>query len=304
MRWPLRRDSASDDSADDFFDDSASEVLIVALDGFLSAGSGPRLAAEELLSGHGEVVHSFDIDAMFDYRARRPMLRFVKDHYLDYEAPRLDVVLEHDLSGRPYYVLAGPEPDFLWERFAAEVRDVIDDLDVDLTVSLGGVPMGVPHTRPLLITTHGTAPELIDRTNVVSAEVAVPSSAQSMLEYRLGSWGYDAVGYVAHVPHYLAQIDYPGAAIALLDAVTDRLGLHLDLSELRERHATAMADIEEQIAEQHGDDLVSGLEEQYDAFTRGAAQSLLADESELPSGDELADQFEEFLARQRKDGDL
>ncbi|MFT4299992.1 MAG: PAC2 family protein [Aeromicrobium sp.] len=279
-------------------------VLIVALEGFLSAGSGPRLAVEHLLSGHGEVVHSFDIDAMLDYRARRPTLRFAKDHYLDYDAPRLDVVREHDQEGRAYYVLSGPEPDFLWERFAAETREVIEDLGIDLTLSLAAVPMGVPHTRPLLVTAHGTAPELVDRTNLWSAELTVPSSAQSMLEYRLGSWGYDAAGYVAHVPHYLAQVDYPGAAVALLEAITDRLGLRVDLTGLRERHASAMVDIERQIADQHGTDLVVGLEEQYDAFTRGAAQSLLASEDALPSADELAGQFEEYLARHHHDGDM
>lgn len=320
MKWPLKRDETPDDvpensdgstpgepTPDEVGDDAVSPndqtVLIVALDGFLSAGGGSRIAAEHLLSGHGDVVHSFDIDAMFDYRARRPTLRFHKDHYLDYDAPRLDVVLEHDLTGRPYFVLAGPEPDFLWERFAAEVRQVVDDLDIDLTLSLGSVPMGVPHTRPMLVTAHGTSPELIDRTNLWSAELVVPSSAQSMLEYRLGSWGHEAAGYVAHVPHYLAQVDYPGAAVVLLEAVTDRLGLQIDLTPLRERHASAMVEIESQIEDQHGAELVSGLEQQYDAFTRGAAQSLLASDEDLPSADELAGQFEEYLARQRKNGD-
>ena len=131
MKWPLKRDETPDDvpqnpdgptpdelsAGDDALSPNDQTVLIVALDGFLSAGGGSRIAAEHLLSGHGDVVHSFDIDAMFDYRARRPTLRFHKDHYLDYDAPRLDVVLEHDLTGRPYFVLAGPEPDFLWERF-------------------------------------------------------------------------------------------------------------------------------------------------------------------------------------------
>lgn len=161
--------------------------------------------------------------------------------------------------------------------------------------------MGVPHTRPLMITSHGTRPELVDRKNLWSAQVTVPSSAQALLEYRLGRMGHDAAGYVVHVPHYLAQIDYPTAALALLDAVVDRTDLRLDLEELRLRQGTAMVEIEQQIADQDGGELLSGLEEQYDAFTRGAAESLLASDEKLPSGDELAKQFEQFLARTRKD---
>ena len=104
-----------------------------------------------------------------------------------------------------------------------------------------------------------------------------------------------------HVPHYLAQIDYPPAALALIDALVDRTGLSIDVEPLRVRQGDAIKEIE---AADRGAGrqraLLGGLEEQYDAFTRGAAQSLLANDDELPSGDELADQFEQFLARQRK----
>ncbi|MEO6473409.1 MAG: PAC2 family protein [Aeromicrobium sp.] len=278
-------------------------MLIHALDGFLGAGAASRIAAAELSSGQGETLHSFDLDSFYDYRARRPLITFREDHYQDYETPSLDMVLEHDLDGRPFLLLAGPEPDFQWEAFISEVHDVIEEFDVSLTLGLGSVPMGVPHTRPLMITSHGTRPELVDRKNLWSAQVTVPSSAQALLEYRLGQMGHDAAGYVVHVPHYLAQIDYPTAALALLDAVVDRTDLRLDLEELRLRQGTAMAEIEQQIADQDGGELLSGLEEQYDAFTRGAAESLLASDEQLPSGDELARQFEQFLARTRKEND-
>ncbi len=273
-------------------------VLIHALDGFLGAGSAASLAASQLSTGEGEIVHAYDIDAMFDYRARRPTVNFSADRYADYDEPRLQIVRERDAVGTPYLLLSGPEPDFMWERFIAETHEVIEDLGVSLSLGLGAVPMGVPHTRPPMITAHGTRPELVDRKNLWSAEVTVPSSAQSLLELRLGQWGHDAAGYVVHVPHYLAQIDYPDAAIALLGALTDRTGLVIDDARLRTRQEATRAEIEQQIHDQGGEGLLEGLEEQYDAFTRGAAQSLLADDDELPSGDELADQFEKFLARQ------
>ncbi|MBC7592936.1 MAG: PAC2 family protein [Kineosporiaceae bacterium] len=302
MKWLQRRisDRKSDDDARRF---SERPVLIHALDGFLGAGSAPRIAAAELSSGEGEVLYSFDADSYYDYRARRPLITFRGDHYEDYDEPALDVVLEHDLDDRPYLLLAGPEPDFQWERFISELHDVVEEFDVSLTLGLGSVPMGVPHTRPLMITSHGTRPQLVDRKNLWSAQVTIPSSAQALLEYRLGQLGHDAAGYVVHVPHYLAQIDYPTAALALLDAVSDRTDLRLDLEELRLRQGTAMAEIEQQIADQDGGELLSGLEQQYDAFTRGAAESLLASDEELPSGDELAKQFEQFLARTRKNDD-
>lgn len=296
MKWPSRRDPESPDPTPR----GDGPVLIHALDGFLTAGGASRIAAEHLVSGRGEVVRSFDVDELYDYRARRPMITFRQDHYVDYDEPRLDIVREHDRSGTPYLVLAGPEPDFRWESFVDGVQEVVEDLDVSLTLGLGAVPMGVPHTRPPMITAHGSRPELVDRKNLWQAEVRVPSSAQSLLEYRLTQRDIDSAGYVVHVPHYLTQVDYPPAALALLEAVVDRTGLDLDLDPIRAVQGATVADIERQIAEQGGAEVLSGLEEQYDAFTRGAAQSLLADDDSIPSGEELADQFEQFLARQRK----
>ena len=298
MAWNSRNRKSAADNSD--AESGTGPVLIHALDGFLGAGSAARLAANELSSGAGQVLHEYDIDAMFDYRARRPMIAFNEDRYVEYADPTLQIVLEHDANGTPYLLLAGPEPDFLWERFAAETHEVIEDLGVPLSLGLGAVPMGVPHTRPPMITAHGTRPELVDRKNLWSAQVTVPSSAQSLLEFRLGEWGHDAAGYVVHVPHYLAGVDYPPAALALIDALVDRTGLSIDDSGLRGRQDDAIAEIEEQIEQQGGTEVLSGLEEQYDAFTRGAAESLLASDEDLPSGDELADQFEQFLARQRK----
>lgn len=304
MAW-FRRDPtepvASDSAASPTSAVEPGLVLVHALDGFLTAGGAAKLAAARLGQGPSEVVYSFDVDSLYDYRARRPPIVFDADHYLDYQTPRLDIERRIDREGRPFLLLAGPEPDFRWESFVSEFMDVADRLRVSLVLGLGAVPMGVPHTRPSMITAHGTSPDLVDRTNLWSARVEVPSSAAALLEYRMAQQGRAAAGYVVHVPHYLAQVDYPPAALALLDAVEDRLGLSLELDDLRAAQGPAVEQIEAQIAEQHGQDLVRGLEEQYDAFTRGAADSLLAEDNELPSGEELADQFEQFLARQRKD---
>jgi len=275
-------------------------VLLHALDGFLSAGGAGRIAARHLAGkrGTGTVVASFDLDGLYDYRARRPTMVYDRDHYSTYDAPRLVVRLLRDKTGRPYLLLSGPEPDFAWEGFAAAVRAVIERFSVRLVVGLAAVPMGVPHTRPVIITTHGTRSELVDRPNMWQGQLMVPASAQSLLELRLGQWGHDAMGYVAHVPHYLTQVDFPAAAVALLEAVQERadLDLTLDIDALRVSAAAAMTEIDQQVAEQEGQTLLQGLEEQYDAFTRGAAESLLAAEGPLPTAEELGEQVEEFLA--------
>jgi hypothetical protein len=279
-------------------------VMLTALDGFLDAGNASGLAVGHLLESEaGRVVASFEVDEFYDYRARRPPMSFVKDHYSDYDAPRLVVRLMHDDLHAPYLLLSGPEPDVRWEAFAEAVRAVVESFEVRLTVSMGSVPMAVPHSRPVQVTNHATAPRLLVSDNVWQGEIRIPSSAQSLLELRLGEWGHDATGFVAHIPHYVAQFGYPEASAALLRHVGAVTGLQWDTASLDAVADARQAEIAEQVAE--SDEVravVAGLEQQYDAFHTAATNLLgqddgsMPDASELPTGEELGAQFEQFLA--------
>jgi predicted ATP-grasp superfamily ATP-dependent carboligase len=294
-------------------------VMLVALDGFLDAGSAGRLAVEHVTGRAarpgpggrdeaGRVVASFDIDAFFDYRARRPVMLFIEDHYEGYVAPRLVVRLEHDRRGTPYLVLSGMEPDTHWEAFAQGVRAVVRHFGVRLVVSMGSVPMAVPHTRPVMVTNHATRPELLLHENIWRGRIQIPGSAVAMLEVRMGEWGIDAMGFVAHVPHYVAQFDYPAAALKVLEAVEVVTGLEWDLDVLVERASARETEIAEQVEDSSEvRELVTSLEQQYDALAGAGREGEdpgglpLAEERKLPTAEELGEEFERFLAGLDKD---
>jgi hypothetical protein len=281
-------------------------VLVAVLEGFLDAGNASALAVEHLSSDEGRVVASFEVDEFYDYRARRPPMTFVENRYTDYEAPRLVVRVLDDAQGTPYLLLTGPEPDIRWEAFAQAVRRVVEHFGVRVVASLGSVPMAVPHTRPVQLTNHATNEDLLSQENVWRGEIRIPASAQALLEMRLGEWGYDAFGYVAHIPHYVAQLGYPLASVALLESVGESTGLSWDLGALRDAGARQAGEIESQLSEsEEVRDVVRGLEQQYDAFHRAADQddNLLAEGEPLPSGDEIGAQFEQFLAGLDKPND-
>jgi hypothetical protein len=280
-------------------------TMVLVLDGFLDAGNAAAHAARHLAdlgsgpSGTGPVVATFDVDQFHDYRARRPAMSFVRDHYESYDAPRLVVRLLHDSGGTPYLLLHGPEPDNRWEAFARAVREVLERLRVTRVVAMGAVPMAVPHTRPIAITPHANRPELMLGSSAWRGELRIPSSAQSLLEVRLGEWGLDMLGFVAHIPHYLAQLDYPKAAAVLLEQVELAGRLTIDLSELHELAREREGEIDRYLAsnEEVGE-VVDALERQYDAFERaeGSGASLLGTDEPLPTGEEIGQQFEQFLA--------
>ena len=280
--------------------DAGDLTLVVVLTGFLDAGKSAELAARHLSDlSEGKVVATFDADALHDYRARRPPVTFVRDHYTDYEAPRLVVRALRDTGGTPFLLLAGPEPDIKWEAFARAVREVVERFDVSRVVSLGAVPMAVPHTRPIAITPHANRPELVPGESPWQGELRVPASAQALLEIRLGEWGVDALGFVAHIPHYLAQMEYPQAALVLLEHLEIGGRLTIDLGELREAAEITEAEVDRYLTT-HDEvgDVVRGLEQQYDSFREAEANgsSLLSGDEPLPTGEEIGSAFEAFLA--------
>ncbi len=280
------------------WEDANGPVMVFALEGFLDAGNATRIAVQHLLTqDQGRVVASFDIDSFYDYRARRPGMTFAEDRYRDYDAPRLVVRLCHDSLGSPYLLMSGPEPDTHWEAFARAVRDVVEKLRVRLTVSMGAVPMAVPHTRPVMLTNHATSSDLLIQENIWKGQIRIPASAMSMLELRLGEWGHDAMGFVAHVPHYVANLDYPAASVRLVESVEVVTGLQWELDALQLLADSQGSEIAGQIADSDEvREVVSGLERQYDAFHTDDETLPLAEERELPTAEELGAEFERFLA--------
>jgi predicted ATP-grasp superfamily ATP-dependent carboligase len=211
----------------------------------------------------------------------------------------------HDQLGTPFLLLAGPEPDMQWERFIAAVTALIERFGVRLTVGLNAIPMAVPHTRPVSVTAHATDQSLLGDRESWLQRVQVPASVANLLEFRLGEAGHDAMGYAAHVPHYLAQTTYPAAAELLLDSVSQATGLLLPTDALRTASELVREEIDKQVAEdEQATRLVASLEQQYDAFLRGRQGNLLADaDGPLPTAEELGAELERFLAERSADGE-
>lgn len=284
--------------------DGRGPVLVHALEGFSDAGHAIRLAAEHLKSSlESELVASFAIDDLLDYRSRRPMMTFKTDHFTHYDEPQLNLYALRDTAGTPFLLLAGLEPDLQWERFVTAVRLLAERLGVRRTIGLGTIPMAVPHTRPVSMTAHSKDRTLIADHLPWVGEVQVPSSASNLLEFRMAQHGHEAVGFTVHVPHYLAQTDYPAGAEALLEQVANSATLQLPLDALRDAAAGVRSKIDEQVeSSPEIAQVVDALERQYDAFLSAQEnRSLLARDEDLPSGEELGAEFQRFLAQHADD---
>ena len=275
--------------------------LVMGFTGFADAGHVVRQITAELLDTlDAEMIAEFDADQLIDYRSRRPQVSFVEDHLQDYQAPSLALYRLVDGLGSPFLLLAGFEPDLQWERFARAVVGLVEKLDVNLVTWIHSIPMPVPHTRPVGVTVHGNRPELIEGISVWKPTVEVPAAVGHILELRLTEAGRNIAGYVIHVPHYLAEAEYPTAAVAGLEYLGAATSLMLPTDRLREAGREVGRQIAEQIeASEEVQQVVSRLETRYDEKAEGTVRrSLLADENDqLPNADALGAAVEAYLAR-------
>lgn len=279
--------------------------LVIALTGFTDAGSAVSGLIDHLRDELDPTpVAVFSNDVLLDYRARRPVISFDQDHLTDYRPPRLELSLAHDAAGRPFLMLAGYEPDFAWDAFAAAVVDFARVLAVSTVTWVHAIPMPVPHTRPIGTTVSGTRTELTEAHSVWQPHTQVPATAGHLLEYRLSEHGFSIAGFVLLVPHYLGDTEYPAATLAALDSITVATGLVFTGDELREQNREYLTKVEEQVAgSEELSRMLEGLEERYDAYMAGSTLATpIIHAGDLPSADELAAELERFLAS-RPSGD-
>jgi proteasome assembly chaperone (PAC2) family protein len=238
----------------------------------------------------GNAIVTFDADALFDYRARRPTLEIVDGRPHELTWPELTVrrsrIGDHDVL-----VLAGPEPDYRWRELAEAAVDIAQQLEITEWISLGAIPAAVPHTRPVPVLGTASRPGLL-RGDVAPGPdgiLRVPSACISVLDYAVSHAGIPAIGYYAQVPHYVSG-EYPAAALELIRAVARHLDEDVNLGSLEDEARQLRTRLDEATAS--------------DETTRTYVERLesMVDESRLPSGDDLISEIERFLRDRGSEG--
>jgi hypothetical protein len=290
---------------DEFTEVPAGLPLVAALTGFADAGSAVTQLNEYFLDTLDHTtIAQFDNDILLDYRARRPTIYFDEDHIGDYTPASLALYLARDELGQQFLLLTGYEPDFQWERFTAAVIGLIDKYQVKSSTWVHAIPMPVPHTRPISVTVSGNRSELIETMSLWKPRTQAPANALHLIEYRLQELNHPIAGFVLLVPHYLADTEFPLAAVTALESVSAATGLIFPTDALRESGRDFLTKIESQV-ENNPElaKLVGTLEERHDSYLQdNPIRSPLTDEDgELPSADSIAAELQNFLAMRRDD---
>jgi proteasome assembly chaperone (PAC2) family protein len=273
-----------------------SPVLVCAFRGWNDAAAAASTALTAVATSlDAELIASIDPEEYFDFQSTRPMISLDEGQTRKIDWPENNLyAVRVPNADRDLVLLDGTEPNLRWRTFSETVATAADALGIDMVVTLGALIAEVSHTLPVPITGLASNPELVDELELERSNYEGPTGIVGVVHDLCRQSGMDSASLWAAVPHYVAAVPNPKAALALLRRLEGLTGIAVEASVLEEE----TVDYEEQIgravaANPEIEELVSRIEaEQVD---------LLDSEGELPSADTLASEFQRFLRQRGKD---
>ena len=270
-----------------------SPTLVCAFAGWNDAASAASAALETVAASlDSDVAARIDPEEFYDFQVNRPTIRLVEGQTRQIDWPQNTLLTVSVPSAeRDLVLLSGVEPNVRWRTFADTILGAAERLGVQMVITLGALIADVAHTRPVPITGLASDPELVEQLGLSRSNYEGPTGIVGVVHDACRQRKIASASLWAAVPHYVAAVPNPKAALALLRRLEGLTGIAVEASELED----ATERFEEQVdraiaANPEIEELVRNLE---------AAQEGGFDPSqEVPSADDIAQEFQRFL-RQR-----
>lgn len=277
-------------------------ILIAGFTGWNDAAEAASTSISTLESSwQANKFGSFDAEEFFDFQTTRPEVKLVEGVTREIEWPENTLSATarsiEATNGRGVVLLSGPEPNFRWRSFCGAVVELAQELNVELVVTLGALLADVPHSRPITVSANSQDPALIENLGLSASRYEGPTGITGILHRVCADAKIPSVSFWAPVPHYLPAVPSPPATLGLLEGVSNLLDVTVDTEDLEK----TSNDYQEQVSAAVSQDsdlnsYVQMLEERYDVQAEDGTM-------DLPSGDELAQELENFLKDQRREGE-
>ena len=272
-------------------------VLIAAFRGWNDGGQGATLGGGYLAKQWAaESFAEIDPENFYDFQAVRPNVSLEDGLTRKLEWPA-NTFLHAPIPGldRDAVILLGVEPNLRWKTYSRLVLELVQELGVELVVTLGSLLADVPHTRAAPVSAAASDAALVEELGVEPSRYEGPTGIVGIVLDGCRQAGIPAVSLWAAVPHYVSLAPSPRAALALCRRLGELIGDDVDLAELER----ASEEYSEQVTEAVASDgetaaYVEELERRVD---------LMEAAEELPSGESLAAELTRFLREREQNGD-
>jgi proteasome assembly chaperone (PAC2) family protein len=271
-----------------------SPTLVCAFAGWNDAASAASTALEAVAASlDPEVTARIDPEDFYDFQVNRPTIRLVEGQTREIDWPANTLLsVRVPNAERDLVLLSGVEPNLRWRTFADSIVSAAEQLGVEMVVSLGALMADVAHTRPVPITGLASDPDLVEQLGMSRSSYEGPTGIVGVVHDACRRHGMTSASLWAAVPHYVAAVPNPKAALALLRRLEGLTGIAVEASELEDAAESFTEQVDQAVsANPEIEELVANLEasqeEDYEVSTQ-----------DMPSADDLAQDFQRFL-RQR-----
>jgi proteasome assembly chaperone (PAC2) family protein len=267
-----------------------SPILVCAFRGWNDAsGAASTALATAVAAFDAELIARVDPEDYFDFQATRPTIELTEGQARRIAWPRNDLLaVRVPAADRDLVLLDGTEPNLRWRTFSETIATAADALGVETVITLGALIAEVSHTLPVPVTGLASDERLVEELELERSTYEGPTGIVGVLHDCCRRLGMSSASLWAAVPHYVAAVPNPKAALALLRRLEGLTGIAVDAGELEEEAAS----FEEQI-----DRAVAANPEIAELVERIEAEQAerLGDGEDLPSADTIAREFQRFL---------
>lgn len=138
----------------------------------------------------------------------------------------------------------GVEPHLRWRCFCDCIGEVLKNIGVERVILLGSYLADVVYSQPVQVTGVASDASVLERIGVQASNYQGPTGILGVLGERFQQDGFETLSLWAGLPHYINARPNPRGALALVQVLSEFLGLHFDLDPL-DRSA---AEFEERIS--------------------------------------------------------
>ena len=239
-----------------------------------------------------ELIAEVDAEDYFDFQATRPTIVLSEGQARRIDWPHNNLIaVRIPTAERDLVLLDGTEPNLRWRTFSETIATAADALGVEMVITLGALVAEVSHTLPVPITGLASDEKLVEELDLQRSNYEGPTGIVGVVHDCCRQVGMSSASLWAAVPHYVAAVPNPKAALALLRRLEGLTGIAVDATELEEETSSYEEQIDRAIAAN------PEIEELVDRIEAEQTEQLDGPE-DLPSADSIARDFQQFLRQQ------
>jgi proteasome assembly chaperone (PAC2) family protein len=272
-------------------------ILVCSFRGWNDAAGAASTALDAVADAFdSEQIAQIDPEEYFDFQATRPTIVLSEGQTRHIEWPQNALIaVPVPSADRDLVLLDGTEPNLRWRTFSETIATAADALGAEMVVTLGALIAEVSHTLPVPITGLASDEKLVEELDLQRSSYEGPTGIVGVLHDCCRQTGMISASLWAAVPHYVAAVPNPKAALALLRRLEGLTGIAVEAGDLEDEASSFEEQIDRAIAANPEiEELVDRIEaEQKDQLEAG---------EDLPSADSIARDFQQFLRQQGSQG--